>query len=117
MIDVYSLMAELRMGPTATVEQRRNKTTGIFRILENCHSVVELSIPLLRDNGKTEVITAYRAQHSPHRVPTKGGIAMDENFQLHCGLESINYYSLLVIFQVFVTVWMCVLTKLKHSLR
>lgn len=37
-------------------------------------TVIKFNIPLRRDNGMIEVIEAYRAQHSYHRVPCKGGI-------------------------------------------
>lgn len=37
-------------------------------------TVIKFNMPLKRDNGKIEVIEAYRAQHSYHRVPCKGGI-------------------------------------------
>lgn len=36
--------------------------------------MIKFNIPLRRDNGSLEVIEAYRAQHSYHRVPCKGGI-------------------------------------------
>lgn len=35
--------------------------------------ILQVSFPLRKDNGEYEVITGYRAQHSLHKVPTKGG--------------------------------------------
>ena len=61
------------MGPLATVDQKKDKAKGIMRMLEPCHHVLEVAFPLKRDNGKYEMITGYRAQHSNHRTPTKGG--------------------------------------------
>ena len=47
---------------------------GILDIIQPCNSTVGLSFPLIRDDGELELITAYRSQHSHHRLPTKGGI-------------------------------------------
>lgn len=41
--------------------------------IEACSSVYRMSFPLRRDNGTIEVIDAYRAEHSRHKLPTKGG--------------------------------------------
>ena len=42
-------------------------------IIKNCKVAIRFNFPLVRDDGKIEVITAYRAQHSLHCMPTKGG--------------------------------------------
>ncbi len=47
---------------------------GILRIIEPCAHVLEFTFPVQRDDGSIEVVTAYRAQHSHHRAPCKGGI-------------------------------------------
>jgi glutamate dehydrogenase (NAD(P)+) len=67
------LIEGLNLGPLATIEQKRERGKGIMRMLEPCHHVLEVAFPLKRDNGKYEMITGYRAQHSNHRTPTKGG--------------------------------------------
>ena len=39
-----------------------------------CNSVYYVSFPIRRDNGTIEVMHAWRAEHSQHKLPTKGGI-------------------------------------------
>lgn len=34
---------------------------------------MKFTIPLVRDDGEIESVTAYRAQHKMHRLPVKGG--------------------------------------------
>merc|ERR1712209_136042 len=55
-------------------EEKRKKVHGILKIIEPCAHVLEVNIPLQRDDGSYEMITGYRAQHSHHRTPCKGGI-------------------------------------------
>lgn len=47
---------------------------GLLSQIKNCNSVYHVSFPLVRDNGDIEVVSAYRAEHSHHMQPTKGGI-------------------------------------------
>ena len=44
-----------------------------FEMIKNCKAAIRFNFPLVRDDGRVEVITAYRAQHSHHHLPTKGG--------------------------------------------
>jgi len=46
----------------------------LLNIIKGCNSVIRVSFPLRREDGSVEVINGYRAQHSHHRLPTKGGI-------------------------------------------
>jgi len=55
-------------------EEKVKKAHGILKIIEPCAHVLEVNFPLLRDDGSYEIITGYRAQHSHHRTPCKGGI-------------------------------------------
>jgi glutamate dehydrogenase (NAD(P)+) len=39
-----------------------------------CNAVYGIRFPVVRDDGEIAVVAAYRAEHSHHRLPTKGGI-------------------------------------------
>lgn len=54
-------------------EQKKKRVRGILRIIKPCNHVLSVSFPMKRDNGEWEVIEGYRAQHSQHRTPCKGG--------------------------------------------
>jgi glutamate dehydrogenase (NAD(P)+) len=47
---------------------------GLLDQIKVCNSVHRMAFPLKRDDGSIEVIHGWRAQHSLHRLPTKGGI-------------------------------------------
>ncbi len=71
-------------GPVRLVEQVNryfdkaaaftSHPTGLLDQIKVCNSIYRISFPLKRDNGSIEVIDAWRAQHSVHRLPVKGGI-------------------------------------------
>merc|ERR1719336_3769048 len=68
------LIEEHMKNMRITREQKVQKCHGILRLIEPCAHVLEVNFPLLRDDGRYEMITGYRAQHSHHRSPCKGGI-------------------------------------------
>src|SRR3982751_2348471 len=47
---------------------------GILEQIKACNAVYRMRFPVKRDNGKIDVIEAYRVQHSHHKTPCKGGI-------------------------------------------
>ncbi|WP_341837327.1 Glu/Leu/Phe/Val dehydrogenase [Chitinophaga pollutisoli] len=51
-----------------------NWDPGILAQIKACNAVYSMKFPIRRDNGQIEVIEAYRAQHSQHKTPSKGGI-------------------------------------------
>ncbi|KAF5291954.1 hypothetical protein FQR65_LT11354 [Abscondita terminalis] len=61
-------------GSQMDLQTRKAKVKGILTIMEECNHVLEIAFPIKRDNGEYEVIKGYRAQHSSHRQPCKGGI-------------------------------------------
>ncbi|XP_040034158.2 glutamate dehydrogenase, mitochondrial [Gasterosteus aculeatus] len=57
-----------------SAEQKRKRVRGILRIIKPCNHVLSVCFPIKKDSGEWEVIEGYRAQHSQHRTPCKGGI-------------------------------------------
>lgn len=55
---------------------------GLLAIIKACNSLLRVNFPLRRDDGTVEVIRGYRAQHSHHRLPVKGGIRFAEEVDL-----------------------------------
>ncbi|MDQ3552414.1 MAG: Glu/Leu/Phe/Val dehydrogenase [Bacteroidota bacterium] len=51
-----------------------NWDPGILEQIKACNSVYQMKFPVRMDDGRIEVIEAYRVQHSQHKTPCKGGI-------------------------------------------
>lgn len=47
---------------------------GVLEQIKECNSVYQMRFPVRMDDGRIEVIEAYRVQHSHHKAPCKGGI-------------------------------------------
>jgi len=47
---------------------------GLLEQVKCCNAVYRMRFPVKRDDGAIEVVEAFRAEHSHHRTPTKGGI-------------------------------------------
>lgn len=51
----------------------------ILAQIKACNNIIRVQFPLKTANGTVELIEAFRAQHSHHRLPVKGGIRMAPN--------------------------------------
>lgn len=49
---------------------------GLMPQIKACNAVYHVSFPLQRDDGSIEVIHGWRAHHSQHRLPVKGGVRL-----------------------------------------
>ncbi len=47
---------------------------GILDQIKVCNGIYRMTFPLQRDDGSIEVVEGWRAQHSHHKLPTKGGV-------------------------------------------
>ncbi len=51
---------------------------GLLEQIKACNSVYSMRFPVKMDDGRIEVIEAYRVQHSQHKSPCKGGIRFSD---------------------------------------
>jgi glutamate dehydrogenase (NAD(P)+) len=47
---------------------------GLLDHIKYCNYVLRMRFPVALDDGTIQIVEAFRAEHSHHRVPTKGGI-------------------------------------------
>ena len=51
-----------------------NHPQGLLNQIRACNSIYAFAFPLRHPDGSIEVVRAWRAEHSYHKLPTKGGI-------------------------------------------
>ncbi|MGH7595015.1 MAG: Glu/Leu/Phe/Val family dehydrogenase [bacterium] len=52
---------------------------GLLEQIKICNSVYHITFPLKKDDGSIETIHAWRAEHSHHKLPVKGGVRYSPN--------------------------------------
>ncbi len=52
---------------------------GLLDQIKTCNSVYSFAFPVRHADGSVEVVRAWRAEHSHHKLPTKGGIRFSPN--------------------------------------
>ncbi|PAA88390.1 hypothetical protein BOX15_Mlig028167g2 [Macrostomum lignano] len=81
------------------IEERSKRVRGILSTVKPCNHVLEVTFPVRRDDGRFEIIRGWRAQHSLHRIPCKGGIrcATDVNKNEVMALAALMTYKCAVV--------------------
>ena len=68
---------------------------GLLEQIKVCNSVYHITFPLKRDDGSIATIDGWRAQHSNHRTPTKGGI----RFTMHANEDEVMALAALMTYK------------------
>jgi glutamate dehydrogenase (NAD(P)+) len=55
---------------------------GLLEQVRACNSAIRMRFPVKEDDGSIRVVEAFRAEHSYHRLPTKGGIRFSQHVTL-----------------------------------
>ncbi|XP_029200822.1 glutamate dehydrogenase, mitochondrial-like [Acropora millepora] len=63
-------------------EDKKHRIKGTLDVMKPCADVLSVVFPVKRDNGAFELIQGYRAQHSHHRTPCKGGIRYSDDVDI-----------------------------------
>jgi len=71
---------------------------GVAQAIKGCNAVLQVSFPV-KLNGRVEVFTGWRAVHSTHRLPAKGGI----RFAPHVNQNEIEALAALMTYKCAVT--------------
>ena len=72
--DVQINPYEMMLQQLDMVREYTEIPDGIWKILRQPERALEVSVPVVRDDGEIEVFTGYRVQYSSARGPCKGGI-------------------------------------------
>lgn len=72
---------------------------GLLNQMKICNSVYHMTFPLKKDDGTIEVIHSWRAEHSHHKMPVKGGIryAMTVNEDEVMALAALMTYKCAIV--------------------
>ena len=73
---------EMALEQLDTAAKRLNLNPNIHNVLRHCERALIVTCPVVMNDGRIEVFTGYRVQHSSARGPCKGGIRFHQNVTL-----------------------------------
>lgn len=75
---------------------KTNIPDDMFTYIQSCKNVIRFNIPLRMDDGSIKTVACYRAQHSTHALPTKGGTRYSD----HVDLQEVEALASLMTFKL-----------------
>jgi len=69
--------------------------SGLLAQIKTCNSLYRFHFPVRKEGGGYEVIEAWRAEHSHHKLPTKGGI----RFSAHVDADEVQALAALMTYK------------------
>lgn len=74
---------------------RTDYPAGLIEQIRICNSVYSMQFPIKKDDGSIAVISAWRAEHSHHRLPVKGGI----RYSPHADMDEVMALAALMTYK------------------
>lgn len=68
---------------------------GLLDQIKACNSTYHIAFPIKRDDGSVEVIHGWRAAHSSHKMPSKGGL----RYALEVNEDEVNALAALMTYK------------------
>ena len=87
-----------QMSGRISLEEKEKKVNGILGIIKPCNRVMAIVFPIKKDNGEFEMIEAWRAQHSDHMTPCKGGQTLIKFYDLYVSASKAQITYFIIIF-------------------
>ena len=79
---INKLLLDNVTGKPLVDAQREHKIKGIMEIIKPTSNAIEVTFPVKRDSGEIQLVRGYRAQHSHHRTPCKGGVRYSPDLKM-----------------------------------
>nr|XP_014100826.1 glutamate dehydrogenase, mitochondrial [Bactrocera oleae] len=89
------MIKELEKYPYMKKEQRERRVSAMLQLIGSTTNLLEVTFPIIKSDGRYELITGYRAHHTRHRLPLKGGI----RYSLDVDADEIRALAYLMAFK------------------